>query len=117
MKHILISITIPIFLVILVIGCKEDTTRTTGDEQIPDFQGRLTSNSECKRFQTASLLADNSDSMSCIEYSYDARSHKLIMKHVNAGFNCCPDSLYCLISLQNDTTDRICLGLELSESI
>jgi hypothetical protein len=27
----------------------------------------------------------------------------LIFKHINAGFNCCPEGFYCNVSLKNDT--------------
>jgi hypothetical protein len=27
----------------------------------------------------------------------------LTVKHINAGFNCCPDSLYCKVDLEGDT--------------
>ncbi len=103
MKPKLISITIGALLVTLSFGCKEDSIQSTGNEQIPEFAGLLTSHTDCKRFQTASSLTDSSDSSSCIEYSFDLDNHKLTLKHINAGFNCCPESLYCLISLLNDT--------------
>jgi hypothetical protein len=103
MKPKLISITIGVFIAVLFTGCKEESNRITNIDQTPDFKGQLTTHSDCKRFQIAGLSSDSSDSSSCIEYSFDARNHELTLKHVNAGFNCCPESLYCLISLLNDT--------------
>ncbi|HNW97699.1 MAG TPA: hypothetical protein PKK00_04720 [Bacteroidales bacterium] len=43
------------------------------------------------------------DSLSCIDYAYDESNKKLSIKHINAGFNCCPDSLYCNVSASKDT--------------
>ena len=103
MKAILISITIGVFIAVLFTGCKEESNRITNIDQTPDFKGQLTTHSDCKRFQIAGLSSDSSDSSSCIEYSFDAGSHKLTLKQINAGFNCCPESLYSLISLLNDT--------------
>jgi len=40
---------------------------------------------------------------SCSEYLFDKENNKLTLKHINAGFNCCPDSLYCIVELKSDT--------------
>ena len=58
--------------------------------------GRLTGSSDCKVHPAgkgeAGASADNTPpDQDCLEYEYDGVSI-LRLKHVNAGFNCCPDS-------------------------
>ena len=43
------------------------------------------------------------DTLSCVEYSYDAETETLSLTHKNAGFNCCPGNITCKISTSNDT--------------
>ncbi len=47
--------------------------------------GKLVNHSDCKEADS-----DQSSSMDCVEYQYDGES-ELLLKHVNAGFNCCPE--------------------------
>jgi len=95
-KHI----TIPIILVmgLFIISC---------DKESPDplaLSGNMVSHSACKNeLKSSSLDSSTPDSISCIAYSYDVLAHKLSIQHVNAGFNCCPESLYCDIALHGDT--------------
>jgi hypothetical protein len=63
------------------------------------------SHSDCKSFSLKSIAGSceyGSDS-SCICYDYNSQVKKLIIKHVNAGFNCCPGEIYCDIDIDNDT--------------
>jgi len=48
----------------------------------------------CKTFAAnAGLEAGfHSSNVECIEYEYDGEGH-LILKHINAGFNCCPGEI------------------------
>jgi len=75
---------------------KENNTNT-GDPLI--LSGELINHTECKVFKAA----DTPDTLSCISYEFDAATNKLTLHHINAGFNCCPDSLYCEVSLVEDT--------------
>ncbi len=68
-----------------------------------DISGKLIKYTDCKTFKSANIGSEVSDTLSCIFYSYDASVNQLILKHINAGFNCCPESLYCTVSLSNDT--------------
>jgi hypothetical protein len=69
-----------------------------------NLTGRLISKSACKsNLKLTFGISDTSDSLSCIEYSFDNLANKLTIHHINAGFNCCPDSIYCKVSLSNDT--------------
>lgn len=103
MNQKLIFIAFLIFSAVMYYGCKEDSIQSTNDEQVAQFSGQLTNHSDCKGSQITTASADTGDSSSCMEYLFDPVGHKLIMRHINAGFNCCPDSLFCLISLRNDT--------------
>jgi hypothetical protein len=58
-------------------------------------QGRLISRTDCKSsLLTNSQAAETSRAASqeCAEYIYDGKSG-LRLKHVNAGFNCCPGTV------------------------
>ncbi len=68
-----------------------------------DFSGELISNSDCKTFKSGSLKNNTPDTLSCINFMFNASNNELILEHINAGFNCCPDSLYCDVSLSSDT--------------
>jgi hypothetical protein len=103
MKHENTPFFLIAFLITLFSGCREDSIQVTNNEQIPELSGQLTSHSACKGSQAAVSSIDTRDSSSCVEYSFDAVNHKLTLKHINAGFNCCPESLYCLIRLRSDT--------------
>ncbi|NLF43847.1 MAG: hypothetical protein GX587_14230 [Bacteroidales bacterium] len=61
--------------------------------------------SECKNFETqpkSGILEIGSDS-SCIYYNYNEEEKTLSIKHINAGFNCCPKKIYFDFSIENDT--------------
>lgn len=77
-------------------------------EKIIDNQlimtGQLIGNTDCKSgLLSGSEVDETPDSLSCVDYSFDVETNKLSLKHINAGFNCCPDSLYCTIRLVGDT--------------
>ena len=81
---------------LIVFSCKEEAINT---EQLT-VTGQLIKHTSCKdNFKSASEIT--SDSLSCIDYYFD--QNKLSLKHINAGFNCCPESLWCTISVKNDT--------------
>ncbi len=76
-----------------------------GDSNNPNtFEGKLISHSTCKtNFKTGTEEALTADTLSCVEYYFDGLGQKLNIKHINAGFNCCPGDLYCTVSLTADT--------------
>ena len=43
------------------------------------------------------------DNVFCVEYSYDGNIDKLLIKHINARFNCCPGTLSVDNTYSNDT--------------
>lgn len=68
----------------------------------PEVQsvGVLTSYEGCKSFAAVTgLEADlHGNAIECIEYEYDGEA-VLILKHINAGFNCCPGKIDATISV------------------
>lgn len=64
----------------------------------------LTSDYICKNFlKDGNDSLKLADSLSKVEYVYDENTKTLTLKHLNAGFNCCPDEFYCDVNLTNDT--------------
>lgn len=57
--------------------------------------GELIKHSDCKSFLAVQNSMPNSSRTSgeeCLEYFYDGLGH-LALKHINAGFNCCPGTM------------------------
>jgi hypothetical protein len=66
--------------------------------------GFLVSHTECKKGLDSTTQATTiADSLSCIAYSFNDLTNKLILIHINAGFNCCIDRMYCTIIVRNDS--------------
>jgi hypothetical protein len=85
-------------LFFIAYGCKDEAEN---DKPLV-FSGKLVSHTECKPLFSDSTI-NIPDSLSCAEYSYSSTTNKLLIKHINAGFNCCPDSIYSNVSISNDT--------------
>jgi hypothetical protein len=77
-------------LALLVMSCSEKAA--DGDANGPVEAGTVTDVSGCKTFESGSTRSFATPTQSCIQYEYDGAS-VLRITHVNAGFNCCPDSL------------------------
>lgn len=86
---------------LFAIGCTEDTSKGTGPYE-PRPTGSVTAYTGCKDFLSDAVYIDIAQDSSCIKYEYDGQG-TLTLRHVNAGFNCCPDMLYADISLVGDT--------------
>jgi|GEM_PF-635107 len=54
----------------------------------PQPSGQMTGRTDCKSLEKA--VVETPSDQDCIEYEYDGES-TLLIKHVNAGFNCCPE--------------------------
>lgn len=84
-----------LFIVILLISilssCKTDNT------VVPDNNSIEVTKTGCK---TELLLADSSKE-DCIEY--EIINNTLHIRHINAAFNCCPNKVYAIASISNDT--------------
>jgi hypothetical protein len=88
----LIQLLLIICFTVFIGGCEKDTTR--------ELHGKLKSHSECKSELEHDPMTDTPGNLSCVEYTYEAHSKKLILKHYNSAFNCCPGTLSCEITLQ-----------------
>ncbi|MBN2484471.1 MAG: hypothetical protein JXB34_00720 [Bacteroidales bacterium] len=102
MRKIIYSLLTVSLIGLLIISCEN---KDDNDKQLV-ITGQLISNSSCKNdLKSGYQVVETPDSLSCVEYSFDSEANKLILKHINAGFNCCPDSLYCKIELKGDTIE------------
>ena len=98
MKTSIYLTAIIIAFILLIPGCENEH-----DKQLT-LSGTLTNYSACKSGSKATLKTLNTpDTLSCIEYAFDDLENRLTIRHINAGFNCCPESLYCSVSLSGDT--------------
>jgi len=81
------------FSLLSILGCdrKESVNQTIS----------LISSSICKGRDLKSA-ADQSSDHDCIQYSW-VNGESLLIKHVNAGFNCCPDGFQVDLKVAGDT--------------
>jgi hypothetical protein len=68
-----------------------------------NMTGKLTSHSNCKSSASSLKYLSIADTSSCVVYSFNATNNTLSFKHINTVFNCCPEEIYCKVSLSNDT--------------
>jgi hypothetical protein len=96
------------FAIILILGlqalpgCKREPSIKKEEVKL-EVSGRLDSVSTCKGKKIPVAIGDSTDSICCIFYTFHADSNKLILKHTDVYFNCCPDSMYVDVSTSNDT--------------
>lgn len=66
----------------------------------PGAAGQLVGRTDCKDFGASGLGAATAptSSQECVDYDYDGRGG-LKLKHVNAGFNCCPGTISATIDI------------------
>jgi len=84
---------------LFLFGCNK------GESVQQAITGSLLSHSSCKRI-TKSTFAGvdlSGKGYSSVVYSYNKTKQVLSITHINAGFNCCPDSLYCNVSIVRDS--------------
>jgi len=77
--------------------------KSPGDSQTCPIDGKVISYTDCKEFKSTFQTEDYSSSTSCVTYTYNSQNEKLSLKHINAGFNCCPGVLYCNIQVSGDS--------------
>jgi hypothetical protein len=99
MKPKISNLLVVCLLAILVISCTEDTQQPKN----LDLSINLTGKSDCKSNKSAEINQAVTNSQSCIDYSFDQAAKKLTLKHINAGFNCCPGNISCIVSYRSDT--------------
>jgi hypothetical protein len=79
---------------ILLSGCERYGERITAE--VIDHTG-------CKSLKSGSVDGTTPDTLSCINYVFEASSGTLQITHINAGFNCCPGKLTCHAEVAGDT--------------
>lgn len=84
--------------IFLLTNCETDES----SEKQFSLKSDIISNSGCKNLKSANETDYTPDSLSCINYSFDSQTNRLTLQHINAGFNCCPDSLFCDATLKNN---------------
>ena len=100
MRTLIYSILLAFSISIIVYGCKSNIENN--NQTI--LTGKLESYTFCKSgIESVNGYTFTSDTLSCINFSFDGLNKKLTIKHLNAGFNCCPDSLFCNFRFSNDT--------------
>ncbi len=75
-----------IVLMCIFTGCYSDNP---ADPTAPSAS--MTSYDGCKDFDAGSDFPPPSSE--CVEYVYSKNAEQLILRHLNAGFNCCPETL------------------------
>ncbi|NIO00802.1 MAG: hypothetical protein GTO42_01470 [Candidatus Latescibacteria bacterium] len=92
---------IPILLIFFFNGCSEERATGTNIEEL-NPTGMVIGHTGCKSHL---LTADDSltpSNLDCIEYEYTPGS-VLLLKHINAAFNCCPTEVLADITIENGT--------------
>lgn len=94
-KFLVLSFIISLFI---MGGCGEDVVapETQSSGILTDYEG-------CKSFATTTALEKNfySSAVECIEYAYDGEGI-LTLRHINAGFNCCPGRIDATITVSKN---------------
>jgi len=72
-----------------------------GPAPAPPPTGILLDYDGCKVFQKGNAVDGAPPDQDCIEYQYDG-SGILLLKHLNAGFNCCPDEILADITIEDN---------------
>lgn len=88
-KFLLPAILFLAGLALILTGCK------SSDEPVAEAVGRLLNYEGCKSSPACDPSALAAARQDCLEYSYDGATLRL--KHVNAGFNCCPGEISAMI--------------------
>jgi len=90
MKEIKILPEVSLLICLLLFSCDRENPVTHSDCKNSNLKAREGS-------------CDFGSDSSCVCYNYNSQDRKLIIKHVNAGFNCCPGEIYCDIDIKKDT--------------
>lgn len=102
MKKIIGIIVLAGFWLVISPGCKRDSSVTKDPVKLV-VSGKLDSVSACKNKKNPVAIGDSTDSICCIFYTFYPDANKLMLKHTDVIFNCCPDSMYATVSEKNDT--------------
>jgi len=83
-------------LMFLFIACEKEKEERS-------ISGKVINQTDCKIFKSGNNNADVADTLSCVDYTFYQAENKLLLKHINTGFNCCPGALTCKVSFIGDT--------------
>ncbi|MFO7657896.1 MAG: hypothetical protein R6W78_12595 [Bacteroidales bacterium] len=97
MKTHFLLLAVILLAICCVIGCEKETHGKAS------LSAELVSHTGCKNKKTTVTGSEIPDTLSCVEYNYDVSEKKLKLKHINAGFNCCPGELSCSVNVVGDT--------------
>ncbi len=92
-----------LFLLLFLVGLFSACTSEPENPDAMDLTIQLLGNPQCNGLKSGNTIVEPSASQSCLEYLFDQETGKLSLKHLNAGFNCCPDSLWCTVVYRNDS--------------
>jgi hypothetical protein len=82
----------------IISGCEKSSVTDDGKPE-----GALIKYTDCKNTITGISVTDTTpNNLDCIEYSYDDNDGILTLKHINAGFNCCPGKITADISINSE---------------
>lgn len=99
MKTVAFCLLAVVFFVISFTTCTDETTPAAE----MNLTALLFGDPQCKGTRLAEFKGGTPNTQSCVEFSYNQSLRLLKLKHINAGFNCCPDSLSCTATFRNDT--------------
>lgn len=85
--------------IIMLSGCSDNEPAPVPTNVL----GQLKSRSVCHSNKSAIVNTQTNHSQSCVAYNYLESDKLLRITHINAGFNCCPDSITASISQSGDT--------------
>lgn len=97
MRKIYLLVVVSFFFLIHCSSEKEE-----GNNPSLDITVNLKNTEGCK-YEDVGRISEVSDTLSCIDYSYNQVDQKLNIIHTNAGFNCCPGKLSARVSIAGDT--------------
>jgi len=101
MRKLVIYLLLVAFVLFgLVVGCEKvvDQERKPAPPSPP--VGTLIGYGSCKFHKMASVQDSISPDQDCIEYQYDGEN-LLLLRHINAAFNCCPESITADVSIED----------------
>lgn len=96
----LFLVAVVIFLLGILLGCEKKVVNKEVPTPSTPPVGILIGHTECKTLQTGGMADSIPSNQECMEYSYDGEG-VLLLKHVNAAFNCCPESITADISIED----------------
>jgi hypothetical protein len=78
-------------------GCEK-----ANDASNAEPKGVLVNYTGCKDDTIITVTDTTPNNLDCIEYNYNSIKGILKLKHINAGFNCCPGKITADISINSD---------------